>query len=1026
MAGSLDCNRSMSVTGPRSNLTCNPVRQSMREKSSLNQLRSVAGTTRLLDLPDVRIPESDMANQEVLTWDNTLNKFANTSIQTIAVGSVITPYVREIFIKNGGDNGNISARSTADAVADFDVGIGIMSKFTSALQQVQIWVTGNVNFNTNNENGAIVGGSIIGNTRRGISIRGLDAINTFSQLSDTAGPRGTLSQLVSASGPTFSQDTALTSSLTDTNLKLNSWTSNASMENIYFIRNSQNSSSTENVTFPVAVDGTTIDGITANQRIFLATSNTANPIYNNTYNKLTFPAKVTCNNNGDSSNRGFFMTGDVQFQDIHFELQNDVETPFAINGEFQIMYSLFSNTVIGGASTTTTLSLSASGYSQDALGPSGTQVNGGSLAIVPDKPIIKVNKSVFQDLVIKINSPCDFKDCVFIRCHITNPRGATFTSCTFYDNRGIFLGDPTKNDEFQNNSMNVTRSYFMYGKDVGQITTNNGANLSINECIWRPAVIDGNPQTNPLLSLSYKSTCRLEKIYIPDSLDATGSDDVASILSSTDSTVTISDLNALGGASDNSFIRADNSNVELARSAGVNYWNTCTNAAPILYGRGSNIKFTTFEVDMGADMANTDSDSGLFRLVNCDIKADDKFILDVDVANTTAVLLHLTGCTLNNYSNPSDPNAYNFNLLTNPLALILKAYNSNINLNTGDIGGTQVAFNARAYFDNTIFNVNGYSQGSWSAADNLNWTADTVASDYIFEAENNSLINLNNVDLDPVTASAGNKSTAFSAHRNTTVNIYHSKINVNGVTGKISIKISDNSTVSIIDSEITILLANNKPCIKATQSSTLKIINSDSSTERTITCGTNLAADCERAITVTEGSHLYISGMHLTTQSPKGITISGNSTATIRGDSNVTPLLQSLNAGAGSNLSNSVLDVQESNLFVERVTFDGGNGASAIRAKKLSRVSGHTLGLTNSNLSADAIIFESGTVGNLGGTNTVTTNIMLGGTDAANRFTYSDLVANKIVPGQTYISDGTGVVYAATVGCSATGASDIS
>lgn len=980
-------------------------------KYSANKAKSIAATVRVLDCPDVRIESEDMSEGQVLSWDNSTQKFTNTTIQTIAPNAITVPVVREIFVKNGGDNGQAEARSSADAVADFDVGLNLMSEFANSYEQLQLWVSGDVNWNTNLA-GRFREGSLVGNAERGISIRGLSSATSLFQLADGASPRNDIfSQLTNggALNGVFSNDSNLAGNLRNATFKLNAWISSADIGG-YFIRNESGGGTTETVTFPIMVDGTTIDGITANRRIFLATSNSNNPVVGQNYSKRGFPSKITCNNNGDTANVGFTMDGNVQLQDVHIELQDGVKTPFNINGEFQIMYCLFSNTTVdGGSVTATTLSLSSSGTSRDALAYAGAVPSGGNLVgAVEGQRVIKVSKSVFQDLIIKVDSPCEFTDCVFNRCHIENPRGAKFTSCTFYNNRGIVVGDSTKSD-YLGNSMVVDKSYFIYGKNIAQVVASNNALLSVTNSIWRPKQVGGGNQSNPIITLNSESHCNLEKLMFPTTsgIVTSGTALNGSVLESNNSTVVATDLTLFGDSNSASLLLAKESNVVLKMNAGQTFWNGCDNTAPLITAFTSNVLFNGFNPVFTGTFSVATATLGLLNLHNCDVVTDNVFGVSMNASDTTLNILYLENSNLSN-SNNGDSTTQ-FNLIANVAKNTMHLINSNVKLKTGAIANDQSTWVGVAILENnSSLNVLAHSAGSWSAGDNLSWSADNASHSYILTVSGNSSVSLSNMNLDPITVSGANKTKSVSLDRGSSFKGYHTKIDVLGQTGESALSITNDSHAHFTDSTFRTRVSNGNPAVLVDMGSSLKFINIDTpQVSRALECGHTDIDGVSNAITVSNGSLLHLSAMSVTTTGSKGIVLSDMSSLVCKGNASTIVDIDVTESSAATDAcveADNLCDV-----LCERVQAKG----KSITTPSFLIMKGNCRGVLkditkDGNIGDESIHLYNGSKLHMSGTNSVAVQLKLGNT-GSNTFNYSALTSTPFqLPGLAFISDGNG------------------
>lgn len=992
----IDRQRTMALNGGRNA----PIRASLRVKNSLNQLKAVAGTVRILDAPDVENNvETNITDGQVLVWNRpggvATGRFTNATLTAVAPGLATVPRVHEVFVKGTAVSNAGDGRSTNEAVKDFEAGIALMSNFSNSYESMQFWVSGDVNFNTDSYNGRIREGSVVGNIRRGINIRGLLSSKTYTELPDASSPRNEGSNLVIG---TVHPNTVFTvdNNLSDLPNGLNAWDTNIPIDSsVSFIRDSS-----DNV-YPIAIDETNIDGITPNQRIFFATSDTS-PASTQVVTELDFPCTITCNNNGDTTNPGFSMDGYVQFVEVHFKLQNGVVTPIHINGEFQALYSKFSNDTNGG--TDATLELSANGWGDD---PSAVaEIDPPNVTKAGTKNV-RISHCIFQDLNIKVSSPCQFSDCVFTRCKFSNTIGASFINCTFYDTLDCMLGDSGDTYSY-NNNLSINKSYVMYTHSGALFTVNSNAHVSVKNSIIRPIRTSGAFKAEALIVVEDNGGCTVDNINIPansgvnTTLDTQGL--AAVVVRCNGGSANVSNLSVVGSSTGCSLISGTNANIRLG-SIG----STTTGTGPIITAFCSTVNIDSFDSTLNIGLANVSTTSGLFHFAGSAVSVGSSFNCVIDPISTNANVFYLVNSTMrNNITNDASSNY--FNVSNNLSSHLFDLTTSEVVIETGrpalDFGGPQNALYGRHLLnDCSTLTINGTSSDLFRQTPLL---SSTGSGDPTLVLNNSSSVNLININLNHLLYDPTYVSRIATLTNNCSLFVKSLEINVSGFTNESSLDVQNGSSVKMVDASIIINDSTNKSAINVSDNSNL-IINNDPTESWTLTTNNN-----EAVCTCSNNSVISLNDMRVNSTGPKGFVVDTGSKINIHA---TVGLPGSLNISGTTSTADSVIHLtNDSSCAVTYMQFAVGVlTGSAIIADSMSRV--YLKNVTaGANLPTESITIRNQSKMHMQGTNTIANTIKFG-LNTPGTVTYATLVSNKLIPGADLITDGTGLVWTNSEGC---------
>lgn len=771
-----------------------PVRTAVR--TAVRNFESVARNP-VLCSPDVDpATEGSISNGDILQWDITkgpINSGAFTNVTPQSANVILSNNAKEFLISSGG-NDNAGGGDSSSALLTFQRALYLAGK-SDAYESVTFYVTGDVAWNpASNTPGyrdqtRLREGSFGGNLSQGIVIRGLkDVLPTERTPSDP--PRSISSQLVPqapqpslafTADATYSEGTAVAY---DLNI--------AATAIVPFYRGDSDSF------YPVAFDTTA--HTTPKRRVYLSTSGAQPDV--SAPNKLKpykFAGKVTMNNGGTTANPGFAMTGNVQFVEVHFELQDGVKTPYHVNGEFVILYSKFSKTS-GGLGAT--LELSVSGAGTDHL-PT-LRVDPTSANSLEGGPIIQVYKSIFENLTVKFSSATQIHDSVFIGCVIENPDKCEFKGCTFFNcgigtTPALNFGDDTKSDSLKS-SAKFTTCQFQYSVPATSlISLSDNSTIELNEVIIRATDNLNAAQNKPLIDCSEGSAVSLDNVKINGKLNNEATE-LASIIDAKNSSLGIKDVNIAGGSGELSFFHTNNSTVKL-----YDVDDACTNTGPLLTTYDSDVQITAFDV---ATANYTVTAAGIFNFYNSSVKINSIFSIIIDGGvTTTDTIFQLKNSTLKNFPGTIATRG-KFNIQNNLAKHSIKANGSDINIDT--IANAPHSQDIHGAID--LENSNAVITCDTAATVTLNYQGTNGAHTINCVASN---LYMKNISIDGTGAGA---STALNVIDGSKIFLKTGSINNVGFTGKSTIHVN-NSELTIDDGNITAAAANNKSLIDITNGS---------------------------------------------------------------------------------------------------------------------------------------------------------------------------------------------------------------
>ena len=902
------------------------VRRSLLQKLTASSVKSVAGSVPLLNNPDVDVTvKTNISDGEVLVWDSNQDRFVNATIASIVSGAGLAKRVREIILSSSGDNSNTGTSST-DAIKDLEIGIKEMSNLSTTYEMVQFWITGDsINFNTGNSNG-VIRDSVLGNIRRGVCIRGIPNGTTLSPLNATDSPRGNTKPLVSGFAnvqPIAQNDLNVIAESTDATNYLNSWITNGNTDKIdttvAFLTDI--SHNTEAI-YPVVIDGTSnvnpdnsAGGGWENTRLYLATSNGTNPTAsgngNGAFSAIKLATKVVCTNlteDGGSASTvkpGWSVTGNVQFVQIHFELVNDA-TPVKFNGEFQILYSLFTNTTPGGTNATLYLAPLGIGDDADSTAQIAPTVNGVTPTLSKEAGKVKrIYKSIFKDLNIQVNSPCVFQDCVFNACKFINPVGAVFENCVFYSARPSVLGAETE-QRFLNNSMTLNKCMIVYQASGYFVECSNDSVFEIKNSSARLLTPGGSNQATPFIKAN-KSTVVVSDLSIParSGINSTGANnDAAVLVYGNNSTISIKNISIIGDASNTlPFILAKDSCDVVIHDVS----NDSVSGGPLLSAHNSDIVIQDLDVTLDASYA-TPNDSGYFDFHSCNVSVSAKFEVDANATSDVNKIFHLENTKLTNEIG-SDAATNKFNVFNDKTQHTFNLINgSELVVTTGDptsvAAGNQKRLQGRCEVNHySKLTIIGTDDGSWNPdySENVNWVMDDGGNGYhLFTIEDHSEVSIDTINSEYNEGSlpAGDyRSRLAKVAKDSLFNTNRSKIVVSGHNTSISLNVTQSSNVNMNNTHVDIGTGSGANLVEVQDNSGLYVHNPEAATatlfkgsisDRLLLVKGNSSAvftnmqveagsTCPQGIKVIDNSKLFIKG---TSGHPVAITFTGSSGAT--------------------------------------------------------------------------------------------------------------------------------------------------
>ena len=856
-----------------------------KNRQLLNTLSSLPQAVRVLRCSDVEhVVQFNIADGDILAWSGSNKRFINKTLTAIDPNLATVPQVREVFVAAGGNSGNAGNASDA-ALANIQQGLKQLSNYAIAYELLQVWVSGDVNFDLSDVAfpcARIRESGTIGQNKRGLSIRGIKSTTSAVALNVDDAPRTMTSQLIDGTATHTQNNISEVSALSNSGQGMQTWNIGVTPVTVgtQFLKGV-----TQTFIFPIATDR----HITANTRIYFGRQQ-GSPSLTQTFQEMLTPCKITCTDTANKS-VGFQVEGNVEFTEIHLELIDGIATPIHINGEFQILYCEFSNISAGG--TGATLELSATGWGNDPNASS--QLNSAS-AVVPGAINIRVQKSIFRDLNLSIDSGCDFVDCVFIHCKFINPVNAIFTNCTFYNCRSNELGRATHPHRL-NNSMSITDSLMIYGATAeAYFQTWYNASLQLSTVIAQPMQSGGGNQAQEYITLNGNSRCTINDFSIPVSMGinegGNGTDGLGAILvRAKNSYVNTRGLKIVAGSNANSFVSAtNNSDVIFGKLDGATHNDTsaCTNAAPLLTTDSSNVYLDQFIAKLPSGYNHISSEtSGVLRFINSNVKVSSDFWLTLDASTAIKNVIYMNNSTMTN--SVSDYIRENhFNITTKVDEHLFSLNNSKLLINTGpspsgtgqgNIQPGQKRIDGMVKVDNySSFIINGWEAGTYSAAENVVWNMNKGTGDPIFTVDNHSEISLRAVSATPYAVSSGNVSTVAKVENYSSFNATDCLLTVKGLTGIIALTVDNGSKCNLINTPVDIKAADNVSAILVSKNSSLNVTNPVAGTPTAVILGASLgiqitgnssgffqdiavtAATSPNAIAAMNGSSLYMSG----------------------------------------------------------------------------------------------------------------------------------------------------------------------
>lgn len=873
-----------------------PTRRAIR--NAVRDFSSVA-RNHILDSPDVSPSvKTNISNNDILQWSynpTVSNSGHFTNVSPADVSILTAPVAKEVFVSSTGVDTN-DGSITNSSVLTFQKAVDLAGR-AQAFESIAIYVKGDVTYNPSNLRDRLKESSWGGNLSRGVIIRGLNR-NVTVPLSASDGPRVITSQLVP--GVPFLPDTFTL----DPNESLNNVCgrfdlSSTPAEIVPFYRD------TSNEFYPVAFDTSTNDGFdpSTRRRVYMADS-VALPVTTQQFQPYTFAGKVTLDNNGDITNSGFSMTGNIQFVELEFVLQDGVVTPYHINGEFVILYSKFSKTV---GTSGATLSLSSSGNAADHLStlqidPVGSQSTGNK--------VIRVYKSLFEDLTVNFTSPAKIENSVFINCKIINPQNASFDGCTFYNSVGVELGSVDEQIS-SGNVVSFHNSQFVYGAtNTSQFNIKNSAILNLSDILSRPVSQDTNSQNVPLITVNTNSTLFADNLKVTSGVATVGD---AVLVKSNNSVVNLSNV-SITSTGTIPLVHTENSNVKLHDWSG-----DVTSNGSLINALQSEI---SLDIEIVDGLYTVTGSKGVFNFDGCNVKMNDfSFNIDVGITTTTSIL------TVSN-SNVINTTTGKFkcaNVVTKNAITVNK---SNMRLNNTDTSALNV--------------------GSL-IANNSNIVLHTVSGTTIIQYNGvGSLLDLNNstISLERFSLQSNDLSTTIKSVNNSTIHLNNCSITSGGGLGLLGIHLNRSTlkaeNISMTFSTITPQTVSN---ILVENGSSLQVGRVGNLTG--IICGLNGVSP----LRVDSNSSCSLIETTISAQSPRCIEVSNNSKLYCQGSpSSITSLL----AAETIDTSNEVVLVtQNSSATITDMRLYGNSAGlpTGIRATNLSNL--YIRGVSAVNIATD-------------------------------------------------------------------------
>ena len=889
-------------------------------RNAVREFKSVS-INPLLDSTDVnRNVKNNISNGQILQWNVSGNRGEFFNVDASSVNIVTVPLVNEVFVSgNGsGDDTNNNGKSSTQPFLTFEKCVSTLGKLES-FDEVVIYINGDVdydpasNYSKYGGVGRLREGSFGGNLNKGLIIRGLKD-GQPNQLNTVSAPRNLTSQLqlINTLNPlTAGQVTANTLFIqNDSGNKVASgYTigSNIPASQFPFFKDRTGEY------FPIAWDANLRnEAITENSLFYLASHNGVLADITQTLHPYDFAGKVTVNNGGVITNPSFTMNGNVQFVEVHFELQDGVKTPYQLNGEFVILYSKFSKSA---GALGTTLELSSYGSAADHT--STLNINSGSAK--EGKNVIQLKKSIFEDLTISFKNPILVEDCIFNNCTILNPNNATMSGCVFYNNKGVSLDAVSDDTISYGSSIKIEDSAFIYGTSVAHFNANDNSSIDLNNILIVPGIDQPSSgsivaQTLPICVLNNSSVANIQSLKIEGVTNQTNN---ASILYSNSSTVTIGGIvNPAASTSILPLISTDSTKITIK-----SFDDSIVNTNSLIQAKTSDVKFNEFLV---TDSSYTVASGAVFDFESCNISIDGKFQITLDSGvSTTLSIFDLKNSTLNNYPASADgANGGRFNIQNDETQHSIRSWGSTININLGDnavstpqldIHGAIGAYNSNILIkENTIQSPSPHSivyhGGVDSSVINLI----------------NTKLTIENIDIKGLTGTPK----ALFAENGSNVLLKTCNISVNGIgnpTGSGNGILVKNSNLTVIDGNISVTNTGGLSSIQIEDDSSFIFERSSSPASAITLTG---ASDASRALFVRHNSKATLKNVSVIQGSTQAILIDNCSSLFYEGSGDGTVSGSAdykIEATTATTSSHNIVEVvNNSKCYIKNVVVEGG------------------------------------------------------------------------------------------------------
>ena len=902
-----------------------PTRTALR--TAVRDFRSVS-LHPVLDCPDInRFVKTTIADGQILQWDATNSargEFVNVNPASVSV--ITSPLVNEIFLSNtGADTGN-DGKSSSQPFLTFQRGIYTLGR-SDAYDQITVYVNGDVNYNPS-ENYTEYGGvdrlregSFGGNLSRGVIIRGLKTGEAAVPLNTASAPRNVTSQLLPSVTVTdlAPGQVTKTAGLTINNLDgaeiCSGYTigSNIPASEFPFFRDN-----TGNY-FPIAWDANLRqDGGAAHNRFFIASHDGVLPNIAQDLNPYEFAGKVIVNNGTVVTNPSFSMGGNIQFVEVHFELEDGVKTPYHVNGEFVILFSKFSKTAGALGSTLELASYGSAGDHTSTLQiTTGAPKEGGK--------VIQIKKSIFENLTIKFDTVTEIEDCVFNNCIIQNPQNVVMSGCILYNSKGVVLGAKNDTHSFKS-SIKLRNSGVIYGTDAAadhasHFTLNDDSFLELESVLILPGNDFGGggslvAQEKPMCISKENSGVNVNNIKI--ALTGTNQTADASLFYTIGGVLNINQLDSSAASTSTlPLLLCDATTVELSSFAA-----TTVNTNSLIHATTCDIRFHDFLVVGG--LYTVSGGGAVFQFEACNISIDGKFEYTMNSGVTSTLsIFDLRNSRLVNYPDAaaSGADGGRFNIQNDETQHSIRAWGSNVSINLGDdiLGNPQKDLHGGIDLTNSTLllkqNVLQTTPGPYKLI--YHGTGGKSCLDI-----KDSKLTIENIDIDGPT----NNPTVLNAVDNSVVLIKTSTIQVNGNTSASSINV-DHSVLTMVDCDITVAGAGSASSVRIQNSSTFNYRRSDATS-----CTLTGASDANLALSIENNSNAVLEEVIVTCENPNAIEVDVNSSLIYIGEKSSLPSDTDTlcKAGTATTSSHAVIRaINNSNLYLEALKLESGGGNSA-------------------------------------------------------------------------------------------------